>query len=105
MTNFIKESPFESHRQLYLKNLLVYGGFYEGAIMPNEVKEKILAGRAITLLTDDGTASTKHIFSKSKEIIKMSLDGYYLRLGLPLKRELMTAIRRFEDFGIIHEVF
>ncbi len=105
MTFFLKGSPLPILKEIYEENLVTYGDYYTGSLEPPpDVIEKILSGKAITLLSDITMAPYRHIFSELSHEVNSGPAGYFYQPSLPMKDEIKRAILHFTDTGVIQQV-
>ncbi len=105
LTTFLKDSPMEIHQRIYMENVLTYGGFYSGAVLPpTNIIEKILTGNYLAFLADDGLPACQHLFTIVQEEVNSGPAGYYFQINLPIKDEIVDALMLFRDSGILQRV-
>ncbi len=105
LTTFLKDSPMDIHRKIYAENVLAFGGFYSGAVVPpTTIIDKILGGNYLAFLTDDGLAAYQHLFTVVQEEVNSGPAGYYFQINLPIKNEIVDALMLFRDIGILQKV-
>ncbi len=105
MPQYLEESPLKLQQRIYAESVVNRGGYYVGSVMPpQDIIDNILTKHQMALLTGDSQAAFKHMFSMVKEEANSGPCGYYFKPNLPLKYELLKALMRFRDTGIIQKV-
>ncbi len=105
MTVLLRDSPMEIHRKLYQDNVMKRGGSYSGSVVPPPyVFDRIMEGEAFAFQIEDGLASNKHKLHKLDEAVTWGPSGYYFDLHLPIADEILDALWRFRDGGVVKKV-
>ncbi len=105
MPVFLRDSPLAIQRKIFDENVVKRGGFYGGGLNPPPaIFDKILSGEAFGLLIDDGLAANKHRIQMLQEEVTSGPKGWYLRLHLPIAKEIQDALSTFIDTGIVQKV-
>ncbi len=104
LTSFLRDSPREVHRNVYKESLLKHGGFYPDNILPPDVMDIILDGKAVTLWPGEGLAIYQHLLVRGQEPMPNGPVGYLYRMNLPIRDELDKALMTLLECGTIKEV-
>ncbi len=104
LTSLFQHSPFSLQRRFYKESLLTHGGFYESTIMPQDVVDKIQAGKAVFISQNVLLPIYKHLYAMGKEDLFFAYSGYYAQQRLPLISKIQGGIQHFFECGITEEV-